>query len=214
MRKSKYVFLILSLLYVLIYILNILHIVTINESIMLGLTSSAFFMSLSDVCNNILICRITRNELGYICYFASNALQEYISSGITETPLVNVINLKKNIELLVPNYKEMIHPNKFYMNRINKMLSILGNIYFVLSIAFFILTPYLAVVVNQQISICLTLLAFSTMCLNIFIEEKIGDYLEWKNNFMNNTQIIIESFASGFIARLNRNLFFEDGSDK
>lgn len=194
MRKSKYVFLILSLLYVLIYILNILHIVIINESIMLGLTSSAFFMSLSDVCNNILICRITRNELGYMCYLTGNILQEHISSGITETPLVNVINLKNNVEQLVPNYKEKIHPNKFYMSQINKILRVLENVCLVLSISFFILTPYLAVIVYQQISICLTLLAFSTMCFNIFIMEKIGDYLERKNNFMNNTQIIIQSF--------------------
>lgn len=213
MRKSKYIFLILSLLYVLIYILNILHIVTIDENIMLGLTASAFFMSLSDVCNNILICRITRNELGYICYLTSNTLQEYISSGITETSLVNVRNLKNNVERLVPNYKKKIHPNKFYMSMINKILSTMGNVCFVLSITFFVLTPYLAVIVNQQISICLTLLAFSTMCFNIFITEKTGDYLERKNNFMNNTQILIQSFSPGFIEFLNRCLFFENGSD-
>lgn len=162
MRKSKSVFLILSLLYVLIYILYIFHIVTIDDSIMLGLTSSAFCMSLSDVCNNILIYRITRNELGYICCFTGNVLKEYISSGITDTPLVNVINLKKNVDRLVPNYKEMIHPNKFYMS------------------------------------------------LNIFIEEKTGDYLEKKNNFINNTQIIIQSFSPEFTQSLNRSLFFED----
>lgn len=214
MRKSKYVFLILSLLYVLIYILNILHIVTIDENIMIGLTASAFLMSLSDVCNNILIFRITRNELGYMCYLAVDKLQEYISSGMTETPLVNVINLRKNIELLVPNYKEKIHPNKFYMSKINKVLSILGKVCFVLSISFFVLTPYFAVVINQQISICLTLFAFSIMCFNIFIEEKIGDYLEKKNNFINNTEIIIQSFSPGFIESINRSLFFEDGSDK
>ncbi len=210
MRKSKCVFLILSLLYVLIYILYIFHIVTIDDSIMLGLTSSAFCMSLSDVCNNILIYRITRNELGYICCFTGNVLKEYISSGITDTPLVNVINLKKNVDRLVPNYKEMIHPNKFYMSKINKMLSVWGNVCFVFAIAFFVLTPYLAVVVNQQISIYLTLLAFSTICLNIFIEEKTGDYLEKKNNFFNNTQIIIQSFSPEFTQLLIRSLFFNN----
>ena len=98
MKKSKYIFLILALLYVLIYILNILNIVVIDESIMVGLTFSALFMSLSDVCNNFIVYRITRNELGYKCWFACNVLQEYISSGITQTPLVNVVNMKKNIE--------------------------------------------------------------------------------------------------------------------
>lgn len=210
MRKSKYVFLILAVLYVLIYFLDILKMVTVDENIMLGLTFSAFFMSLSDVCNNIVIYRITRNELGYICYITSNILQEYISSGTKETPLVNVINLKKNVERLVPDYKVKIHPNKFCMNWINKMLGILGNGCFILSIAFFVLTPYLAVNLNQQISICLTLLAFSVMCFNTFISEKAEDYLDKKSNFMNDKQIVIKSFVPEFDIFLNRCLFYED----
>lgn len=148
MKKSKYVFLIFAVLYVLICFLDILNIVTVDENILLGLTFSAFFMSLSDVCNHIATYRIIRNELGYICYVTGNVLHEYISSGITQTSLVDVINLKKNVENLVPNNKERIHPRQFYMNRINKILGILGNGCFVLSIAFFVLTPYLAVNVD------------------------------------------------------------------
>ena len=78
-----------------------------------------------------------------------------------------------------------------------------------LSIAFFVLTIYVAANVDKKISINLTFLAFSTMCFNIFISEKIEDYLEKKNNFMNNTQIIIQSFVPEFNNLLNRSLFHE-----
>lgn len=210
MRKSKYVFLIFAVLYVLISVLNVLNIVIVGENIMFGLTFSAFFMSLSDVCNNAVMYRITRNELGYISYVTSNILQEYISGGIKETPLVDVINLKKNVEQLVPNYKEKIHPNKFYMNKINKMLSILGNACFILAIVSFVVTPYFAINLNQKISVGLTLLAFSIMCFNIFISEIAAEYLDKKNNFMNNTQIIIQSFVPDFSVFLNKSLFHED----
>lgn len=210
MRKSKYVFMIFAVLYVLISVLNILNIVTVGENIMFGLTFSALFMSLSDACNNIVMYRITRNELGYICYLTSNILHEYISGGINETPLVDVVNLKKNVEQLVPNYKEKIHPNKFYMNKIIKILGILGNACFVLAIASFVVTPYLAVNLDQEVSICLTLLAFSIMCTNIFISEIAAEYLDKKNNFMNNTQIIIQSFVPDFSVFLNKSLFHED----
>lgn len=213
MKKSKYVFLILALLYALIYILSISNIVVINENIMIGLTFSAFFMSLSDVCNNIIIYRMARNELGYICWFTCNVLQEFISSGITQTPLVNVVNMKKNIECLVPNYKGHMHPNEFNKCNINKVISKYGSFCFILSIAFFVITPYLAAVLNEQISIAVTLLAFSIMCLNIYLEETIGDYFEKKNNFMNNTQIIIQSFLPGFIDYLNRCLYFNNELD-
>lgn len=208
MRKSKYVFLVFAVVYVLIYILDILNVVTVNENTLFGLTLSAFWISLSDVCNHIATYRYTRNELGYICQITSNVLQEYIPSGVTQTPIV--INLKKNVAALVPNYKLMIHPNEFLHNRTNRIIGILENGCFVLSIAFFVLTPYLVVSVNQQISICLTLLAFSTMCFNIFILDIIADYMEKKNNFMNNTQITIQSFVPEFNIFLNRCLFYEE----
>lgn len=210
MRKSKYVFLIFAVLYILISILNILNIVNVGENIMSGLTFSAFFMSLSDVCNNAVTYRITRNEMGYICYVTSNVLQEYISGGIKETPHVDVINLKKNVEQLVPNYKEKIHPNKFYMNKTNKMLDILGNACFVLAIVSFVVTPYLEISLNQKVTAGLTLLAFSIMCFNIFISEIVAEYFDKKNNFMNNTQIIIQSFVPSFIDFLNKSLFHAD----
>ena len=119
-------------------------------------------------------------------------------------------NLKKNIEQLVPNYKKKIHPNEFYMNKINKMLGILGNTCFVLAIASFVVTPYLAVNLNQKVSICLTLFAFSIMCFNTFISEMVEENLDKKNNFMNNTQIIIQSFVRDFNVILNKCLFHED----
>lgn len=48
------------------------------------------------------------------------------------------------------------------------------------------------------------------MCFNIFISEIIADYMEKKNNFMNNTQITIQSFVPEFNIFLNRCLFYEE----
>lgn len=42
--------------------------------------------------------RTSRNELGYICYITTNALQTYISGEIKEVLFVDEINLKKNIK--------------------------------------------------------------------------------------------------------------------
>lgn len=192
-----------------LYILNSYDIVIVNDSILIGLTFSAYFMSLSDICNNVISYRLIKNELRYICYITSNALNEYISTGYDINSLsVNVNNLKRNVELLVSNYKAGIHPNEYYKNKINKILYILSNVCFIFAIVFFVLTPYFSIMVDKQISTCLTLLAFAEICFNIYLSEIIGEYIEKKNNFMNNTQIIIQTFMPDFIEFLNKRLFY------
>ena len=48
MRKSKYVFLVFAVVYVLIYILDILNVVTVNENTLFGITDPNFSKALKN----------------------------------------------------------------------------------------------------------------------------------------------------------------------
>ncbi|MCM1411476.1 MAG: hypothetical protein NC305_13140 [Lachnospiraceae bacterium] len=209
MKKSKNMFLILAILYVFIVVFDICNFLVISENVLVGLSFSAFLMSLGDVYNNWGTYRFVRNELRYICLITTNILREHISDGnIGSYSGVNINNLVTNIKLLENNYKLGIHPSSYYARKTNRVLHIISALCFVLAITVFVLTPFFSATFDRQISVSITLLAFSIMCLNIFITERIDECMEKRNNFMNNTQIIVNSVVPDFSMWLNTNLYY------
>ena len=209
MKKTKYVFLIFSVVYILIIVLQFTNVIIISDMILLGLSLSALFMSLADLFENINTLLVVENELNFVCLFASNFLNEHIPTQMgVSSSMINIRNLKKNVELLAPNYKKGVHPSEFMKRKINKVLSVMYVICFVISIASFILVPFFKNVQNIQfLSRIFTLLAFSVMCFNLFISECIVEVTEKRNGFFNDKQLLIEMIHQGFMNYLNSILY-------
>lgn len=211
MKKSRFIFLIIACIYLVVAGLTFLGIITVTDSILLGLSVAALLMSLSDIFEGWCFYRATRNELRFICFFTSNVLKEMISCEANiNNNLISVGNVKKNVEQLVSNYESGIHPSEYLTNKMNLFLHTVSILCFVLSMAVFLSTPFLPSMPVKGISIVLTLLAFSMMCLNLFVSECVAEISEKRNNFFNNTQIIIEAVYPGFANSLNKSLYYRE----
>ena len=92
-------------------------------------------------------------------------------------------------------------------------MEVLSQICFILSIAVFILLPFLPTIFQSSISTLLTLGAFAAMCFNQYITEAITDILNKRNDdFMNKEQVIIQTAYPDFSNFLNEKLWFDTES--
>lgn len=209
MKKSHFVFLIMACVYLAIAVLSFAEIIVVSDNILLGLSIAALLMSLSDIFEGCYLYKAGRNELRFICLFTSNVLKERISFGANlNNNLVSIGNVKKNVEQFVSHYELGVHPSEYWKNKKNYILHKISVLCFVLSIAGFLSTPFLPSVSVKGVSMLLTLLAFSVMCLNLFVSECVSEISEKRNSFFNNTQIIIEAICPGFSGYLNRSLYY------
>lgn len=143
MKKSHFVFLIMACVYFAISLLSFTEIIVVLDNILLGLSMTALFMSLSEIFEGWLFFRVGRNELRFICLFTSNFLKGIISSGANvNNNLVSVGNVKKNVEQFVSHYELGVHPSEYCKNKRNHFLHNISVLCFVLSIAVFLSTPF------------------------------------------------------------------------
>lgn len=209
MKKSHFIFLIMACVYFAISLLSFTEIIVVLDNILLGLSMTALLMSLSEIYEGWLLYRVGRNELRFICLFTSNFLKGMISSRANiHNNLVSVGNVKKNVEQFVSHYELGVHPSEYCKNKRNHFLHNISVLFFVLSIAVFLSTPFLPPFSARAGSMFLTLLAFSMMSLNLFVSECVSEISEKRNSFFNNTQIIIEAIYPGFSGYLNRSLYY------
>lgn len=141
MRKSQYVFIIMAVAYIVIAILNLREWVTVSENILFGLSMSALFSSLSDIFSNIVGKRIYQNEFDYIIKITSDFLAEKISNNPLNS-LIDIRNVKQNVENISKGYKKAVHPNEYCKRKVNVLINISSQICFILSITVFILAPF------------------------------------------------------------------------
>lgn len=211
MKKSHFVFLIMACVYLAVAVLSFAEIIIVSNNILLGLSMAALLMSLSDIFEGWYFYRVGKNELRFICLFTTNFLKEMISSRANvNNNLVSVRNVKKNVEQFVSHYVLGIHPSEYLKNKMNHFLQKTSVLFFVLSITVFLSTPFLPPILAERGSMSLTLLAFSMMCLTLFVSECVSEIGEKRNHFFNNTQIIIEAIYPGFSEYLNRSLYYRE----
>lgn len=211
MKKSKHFFAIMAVTYTIIAILNFGEWVTVSENILLGLSMSALFSALSDILSNIVGICANQNEFDYLIQIASEFLTAKISNNIYSS-LIDSRNVKLNVENMSKGYKTAVHPSDYCKRKTNVLVNILSQICFILSITVFILAPFPLILLRQQsYSVLLTLLAFASMCLNLYLEEHISDIIQKKTHFFNDTQLIIQMAYSDFTSFLNlRFSYYED----
>jgi len=191
MKKSKLVFAIMAVTYMIVAILDFMKWLTISENILLGLSISALFSALSDIMANGANIMINLNEFDYIIGLTSSFLETKISQS-QYNPAINIRNVKSGIESMSKGYKTAKHPNEYCQGRKIKLWNISSQILFILSIAVFILAPFFPVIFEQSYSVMLTLCAFSAMCLNLFFGEYLSDIVDKKTSFQNKEQLIIQ----------------------
>ena len=171
---------------------------------------SALFSALSDLLSNTIEMRTCQNEFDYIIQVTSEFLTSKISNNIY-SHLINIRNVKLNIENMSKRYKAAIHPNEYCKRKINMVFNMLLQFCFTLSIAAFILSPFPLISLWESFSVSLSLSAFSLMCLNLYLEEIILDIRQKKTYFFNNEQLIIQmaypDFTDYLIFHLN---YYED----
>lgn len=105
MKKSKFVFIILALVYVAMSILYPFDVLNIGENLLFALSVSALLISTSDVFNKIGMYLYTSNTYNADLKITIDFLDYMIKNGFTNTRNINVRNIKENYdELLKKNY--------------------------------------------------------------------------------------------------------------
>lgn len=191
MKKSKHIFAIMAVTYVVIAIASSLQWIIVSENILFGLSMSALFSALSDIMENGANILTNRNEFDYIIHITSSFLEMKISQN-QYSSMINTRNVKLGVESMSKGYKAAKHPNEYCQGKCIKFWNISSQIFFILSIAVFILVPFFSMISDQFYSVVLTLSAFSAMCLNLYFEEYLANIIEKKNSFLNKEQIIIQ----------------------
>lgn len=211
--KSKFVFLIFFIGYIIIMFSNAAGFIIVGDEILLGLSLSALLMSLGDCVTGIKISMCQSNQMAYITKCTSFFIEDRFKKKVPVSNTgINIRNVKKNLEIQNPTYRKAKHPNEYINTKKIKVCKWVELVFFFLSILSFVVTPFLRISLDtiKALTISTTLLAFGFMCLNLFLSE-INEELNKRHiDFINNTQIHISSAYNDFSYWLNNQLNFRE----
>lgn len=213
MSKAKLLFLVLAVGYVSIGVLSLIGVVEVSNIVLLGLSLSAFFTSLSDTLNQWIIYRSQKNHMSYIAKCSVKFVDNKLETGAQRVSnSISIRNVKKNIENQNPRFEKSIHPSIYAEKAHIKFLTILTYVFYVLSVIAFIIPPFIKVdfALLDKVSIFIALWAFGVMCFNIFLSELNADLSKKIFDFFNFTQPIVNSVYPDFMERLNSQLNYRE----
>lgn len=206
MIKSKYVFLIMAVVYGAIAVGSKYNLIIVTENILFGLSLSALLSSLSDLLEKIIAACNAKNDF----YFITSISLEFIENMSTKIPVnpgVSISTVKANTEELNASHRNATHPSVFEKEKFNVILRSIAIGFFIASISVFIFTPYLPVSIERAISVLITLLAFAIVCLNLFLDEQIAEISQKKFEFQKSEQFAIGIAYPNFYEFLNLRLY-------
>ena len=212
MKKSKFVFIIMAVIYFAAAVLDGIGLLTVTDSILLGLSLSALLSAISDILYNIGWLKTVTNEFNYLIRVAVEFLSEKQLHNISvANSNVNIKGVRQYIQGMSKNYKNAIRPVEYDKKKLITVLKIGSQVAFILSIAVFVIFPLLSASFQGSVSTFLTLGAFSAMCLNLYISEAITDVLSKRNDdFMNKEQLIIQTAYPDFVSFLSNQLWIDE----
>lgn len=213
MSKAKLIFLILAVGYIFIGVLSLIGVVDVSNIVLLGLSLSAFFTSLSDTLNQWIMCGSQKNHMSYIAKFSVKFINNRLETGAQQfSNSISIRNVKKNIENQNPRFEKSTHPSIYAEKAHIKFLTILNYVFYVLSVISFIIPPFVKVdfAILDRISIAIALWAFGVMCLNMFLSELNSDLSRKMFDFFNYTQPIVNSVYPDFMGMLNSQLNYRE----
>ena len=204
MKKSSYVFIIMAVVYFAIAISGGAGWLTIPDNILLGLSLSALFSAISDILYNIGWKSTVRNNWDYTIRVAVEFLTEkQANNTLIANPNINIVGVRQAIKEMSNNYQNARHPVDYDKKRFITIMKVGSQISFIISIAFFICSPFLSLPFNSSFSSIVTLVAFSAMCFNLYLVEAISEIINKRNDFLNKEQLIIQIAYPDFFNYFN-----------
>ena len=196
--RSKYIFLILACVYAGISLGGMLSFFAISESVLLGLSVSSVLISLADGVSNYCRIKALENEYDFALFVTSEYLQRKIDEGFLAMGYIDVCNLKYEIDTLKSNPKPT-HPAEYGKRKLIKYGQLIANAFFIVGIASFILIPFSQILAIGNMSKYVTIIAFSFMCGNLFMGDRITELQQNKYHFDSGKQILISSLFPDFM---------------
>ena len=140
MKKSKFVFIIMAVIYFAVAIADGFGWLIITNNILLGLSLSALFSSISDIFANFVWRNALTNEFAFMIQITSDFLSEKIAQNVYSS-IINIRNVKLDVESMSNTYQTAVHPSDYHKLKRNTVINTISMGCFILSIAAFILFP-------------------------------------------------------------------------
>lgn len=211
MKKSKFIFIILFIIYLLIGILSPLDVLNISDNLLFALSSAALLVSASDVISKIRIYRNTSNTYYTALKITIDFLDNKIKCNQTSNFIMNVRNVKGNLEVLQKKNYQFCHPDDYIKKKSNTALNVISLLFFIVGIASFIFIPFIKKdVSNSAITSVITILAFAAMNLSLFLDEIIIEKQTDYNNLINEKHLVIQGVFWDFQNYFQTNMFYRN----
>lgn len=199
MKKSRYIFCVLGAVYVFVGVGILFDMFQSSNNLLFGLSLSALLISASDMINGFAMYRDARNNYEYILKLTLDFLQTKINIVPYANQIVNVRGLYDNLCSMYNPEQCAVHPFLYSKDKTNKLLHLVANILFIISIAIFVCVPMLQTTIQNSIwTKSVTLFAFAAMCLNVFVDEMASDIQEKIMRIVNDKHLIIQAAFSDF----------------
>ena len=209
MTKSKLIFIVLFIGYIVIAILNAFGILSVGSIVLFGLSLAALLSSVSEAINGIIGILSQKNQIDFIAKCSIAFIVDKLNSAAPRsTNIADIANIRKNLEDQNPHYLKAVHSNEYWGRKSIKGLRIVMYFLDAGSILSFVVTPFIK---DQQAdltntSVFITLCAFGLMCLNVFISELQNDLFKKQSDFYNSTHILIDLTYQDFTMFLDSQL--------
>ena len=210
MRKSKYIFIILAIVYGVVAIAEVNNLLLVDNNVIFGLSTSALLISVSDCCCKLYMLINEKNNYNETLKYTIDFLENKISNGYAYNPAFNTRNLKEHLELLLNN-RQSVHPMDFCKNRKYIVLQKMYMALFAIGIAAFIIIPFIDYDLSSScITSFVTLLAFVAMNIGMYIDERVYDVRENNAELFNDKHLIIQNGYSDFRNYFESKLYYRN----
>lgn len=211
MKKSKFVFIILAIVYAVMAILYPFDILNIGDNLLLALSLSAFLLSTSDIVSKNAGYQCISNTYNAELKTTIDFLDLKIKDGFTNTKTINVRNVRANCKELLKNDYKYCHPDDYAHKTIIKLQNMISVILFILGIASFIIVPFLRYnMTNTKTTSIITILAFAAMAFSLFLDELIAEKQSNRNILINEKQLAITAEYPDFKSYFETHMYYRN----
>lgn len=211
MKKSKFIFIILAVVYALMAFLYPFNVLKVGENLLFALSVSALLISSSDVLNKAGMYLFISNTYNADLKITIDFLDYMIQNGFTNTRNINVRNIRENYnELLKKNYT-FCHPSDYAKKRKLVIINVVSMILFILGITAFIIIPFIATsITGTKITSIITILAFASMALGLFFDELIDEKQAEINAVLFEKHLVINAEYPNFRNYFESNMYYRN----
>lgn len=215
MKKTRGIFLILVIVYMLIGTMGCLEIISVGSNLLFGLAVSSLLMSVSDIMDDMVLMKKGVNEYGFLLKCTASYLEQELGAD-SERFMKNptLCTVKQELVNTKVDFEKTVHPLQFDKRQVFTVTERLSAVLFALSVAAFILVPF----VNPEwfsarASILMTVWAFTALCLDLFVQELISDTDDARHAFWSQTQLMLQTTYPDFPAYLNQMICCQEEYD-